>query len=127
MVPTSGDHVASLPGASAELLTDAGPIMDVHEYNRLQMERQRIEGFGLEVRVTSPCPFCCAPDFNSYLVIDVEKISGKEVVCKACGRGAMHLMTHDAFGGTQVELVQTRGPDPDLPFLPKMRRVDPPK
>lgn len=100
-------------------------MMTVEEYNRLQHERSRIEGFGFEVTVTAPCPFCCAPNFHSYRALEVAKESGKEHVCKECGRGAMHLMTEYA-NGTTIEMVQTRGPDPDLPFLPKMRRVDPP-
>jgi hypothetical protein len=99
--------------------------MTLDEYNRIQQERSKIDGFGFDVTVTSPCPFCCAPDFNTYKALEVEKQSGKEVVCKSCGRGIMHLMKHDAHG-TTIEMVQTRGSDSDLPFLPKMRRVSPP-
>lgn len=99
--------------------------MTLDEYNRLQHERSKIDGFGANVTITSPCPACCAPNFVTYLAMDTEKRSGVETVCAACGRGFMYLMRHHA-GGTEIEMVQTRGPDPDLPFLPKMRRVEPP-
>jgi hypothetical protein len=95
--------------------------MKLDEYNSLQRERSKIDGFGFDVTITSPCPFCCAPEFAKYKALEVGKRNGVETVCKECGRGAMFIMTSFA-DGTSIEMVQTRGPDPDLPFL-KMRRV----
>lgn len=97
--------------------------MDVNEYNRLQHANAKITGFGAEVRCHVPCPFCCAPDYRSYLIFEVQKANAEEAVCKACGRGSKFIFTQPTPEQTFMEMVQTRGPDPDLPFLPKIRRV----
>lgn len=98
---------------------------NLDEYNRLQNLHQSITGFGLgNVRISTPCPFCCAPDFRSYLIEEVEKVCSEDVTCKACGRGAK-MIFHHQIGVTRFEMVQTRGVDP-APYLPRFRRTDHP-
>lgn len=94
------------------------------EYNRLIMERSRVFGFGMETSFSAPCPFCCAPDWMTYKVLEVEEVMKRGAVCKDCGRGVRAVFSVDQPGHKQFEFVQTCGPDPDLPFLPPMRRVE---
>jgi hypothetical protein len=94
----------------------------LEEYNTLQTARVRISGFGLDVTMSTPCPFCCAPDVCVYRVIDVDAHMAREHVCNECAR-AFSYVVERAPGSIQFELVQTRGPNPPS-FLPPMRRIE---
>jgi hypothetical protein len=91
-------------------------------FERRFHENQKIEGFGLDGTTTRmPCPFCAAPDFVVYKILEVTEALAAESVCKECGRGAKALVTK-AGSSVSYEVVQTRGDDPP-PFVLKLRRV----
>jgi hypothetical protein len=95
---------------------------NLDEYNRLQHARMRISGFGSDVTMSTPCPFCCAPDVAVYRVLEVGEHMKREHVCNECARAYAYVVTQ-AQGGIQFEIVQTRGSDPPS-YLPRMRRID---
>lgn len=93
------------------------------EYLARFQHNQKIEGFGIgNVNIHMPCPFCAAPDFLVYELLQCEEPMAKGATCKECGRGAKALYT--LFSRRQVlEIVQTGGPDAPEWLVPKMRRL----
>jgi hypothetical protein len=93
------------------------------EYEKRYHANQRIEGFGLgNVHIHLPCPFCAAPDFMIYELMETEACLEKGAVCKECKRGMGAMVTRDG-GAVQIEMVQTEGPDaPD--YVPRMKRIE---
>ena len=92
------------------------------DYDALAMANTRISGHGVrETRIHLPCPFCAAPEFMSYLVIDAEAAMTAGATCEACGRSAKTIFTKHDDGGKSFEIVQTGGSDPPA-YLPPMRR-----
>ncbi len=92
------------------------------EYDRLTTERVKITGFGVgNVHQETPCPFCCAPGFLKYEILECRSVLEKEHVCGTCGRGTK-MIFEEVADGLKFEIVQTRGEDPPA-FLPPMRRV----
>lgn len=83
---------------------------------------EKITGFGLEVTVHMPCPFCAAPDWLVYRVLNVEKAIAEGKTCTECGRTAKTLVRHGE-GSVGFEIVQTGGPDQPEWLTPKMRVV----
>lgn len=97
----------------------------IEEYNAKGNANTSFFGQGIfEAGVSVPCPFCAEPGFRSYRIIDVQKASKQEIICKHCGRGAKFIFeaSEDTKDGNmvKVELVQTCGPDP-APWLPIRR------
>jgi hypothetical protein len=95
---------------------------DYDEYLKRLNENTKMEGFGFEVTMTVPCPFCAAPDFQKYLILEVEEAMAKDTTCKECGRSAKAIY-HRSPGSTSFEVVQTGGPDQPEWLKPKMRRL----
>lgn len=95
--------------------------MTKDEYLERVNKNQEITGFGMEVTMHMPCPFCGAPDFMVYLVLETEIAAKRGAVCKECKRGARALFDHSQ-GGVQFEFVQTEGPDPDVEGVIMPRR-----
>jgi len=96
---------------------------NAQEYTRRFNLNQRIEGYGLgNVHIHMPCPFCAAPDFIVYEMLEVETAMGVGATCKECERSAKALITAIA-GGKSIEIVQTGGDDPPDWLTPKMRRL----
>jgi hypothetical protein len=96
--------------------------MNKAEYEKRFAENQKITGYGLDTTMHMPCPFCAAPDWCSFKVIDTELAMAKEHVCSECCRGAKALFTRSPHG-VSFEFVQTTG-DPAPDYLPPIRRVD---
>lgn len=71
----------------------------------------RIEGFGLGMKIHSPCPFCGAPDFHVYMFATMMSVMARETVCKECNRGFRAAIKVDA-NGIDCRPYQTRGDDP---------------
>lgn len=94
----------------------------LEEYNRLQNARMSISGFGTTVAISSPCPFCCAPDVMTYRMLEVDAAMRREYACNECARAFTFHVERDPQQ-VRFELVQTRGPDPAA-YLPPMRRAD---
>jgi hypothetical protein len=96
---------------------------DAQEYLERFAANQKIEGFGLgNVHMHMPCPFCAAPDFLVYELLEVERKLEEGAVCNECGRGMKGLVNHFA-GGKSLEFVQTCGPNPPDWLQPNMRRM----
>lgn len=77
--------------------------------------RQNIEYFGHGVNAGAhiPCPFCGAPRFMSYRIIECMAEMQKEHICTECSRGARTIITTSPDGlTTGLEIVQTCGDDP---------------
>ena len=95
--------------------------MTKEEYEAKFHANTKITGFGIDVTITMPCPFCAAPDWLCYRIIDTKQAMSQGAVCRECGRGARAEIQRD-YGGLKFEMVQTAGePAPD--YLPPMRRV----
>lgn len=93
------------------------------EYEQRVAKNVEYYGFGLDTGMHMPCPFCGAPRFMSYLIIDCQKTMEQEHVCSDCGRGAKTVFMRSPDGlSTRMEQVQTRGPDPS-PWVMPMRRL----
>lgn len=84
------------------------------------------EGIG-NVYMHSPCPFCAAPEWMSFEILNVRPVMERGATCKECGRSAKAIFADDfgvvSSGGVSFEIVQTGGDDPAPWLVPKMRRV----
>jgi len=93
------------------------------EYLRRFNANEKIDGFGIgNVHIHMPCPFCAAPEFMVFEVLQTEQAMMKGATCKECGRGARAQIRKDA-AGTSFEILQTAGPDQPEWLTPKMRRI----
>lgn len=90
-------------------------------YDAKAKANTKMSGFGLDTAMHMPCPFCAAPDFLVYRIVDVETALSAPRVCATCKRGSKAVFTRGA-GGVSFEFVQTEGPDGPA-YLPPMRRV----
>ena len=84
---------------------------------------QQVTGFGFDTTMHMPCPFCGAPDFMVFKVIDTLEASKQGGTCKECKRSMKTIVT-SIRGGRNMEFVQSAGPDQPDWLSPKMRRVD---
>ena len=91
--------------------------MTKEDYEKRFGENYRIEGFGLDVTIHSPCPFCAAPDFMDYKILDVRQALQEEHVCAECGRGMKGTVADAVHDEVTVQVHQTQGEDPP-PFIP---------
>ncbi|MGY3278087.1 hypothetical protein [Bradyrhizobium sp. S3.7.6] len=96
--------------------------MNAREYNALFDANSRVEGFGMETTQVAPCPFCAAPDWARWKIVDMDRTATKDRKCENCGRSAKVIIKRDA-NGVKFEIVQTGGPDQPEWLVPKMRRV----
>ena len=96
------------------------------EYHQLFMQRVEIAGSGAGVTTHVPCPFCCAPGFQSLPITDTEGAMRREATCAECGRSGLCLFDKSEPSVTKFEFVQTGGDDPPDWLLPKPRRVNRP-
>jgi hypothetical protein len=92
------------------------------EWEKRFHENQKISGFGLATTMHMPCPFCAAPDFAVYRIIDTEEALVDGAVCKECDRGAAIVFHVNTPSNKQFEMVQTSGPDQPVWLDPPMRR-----
>ena len=92
------------------------------EWEKRFAENQKISGFGLATSMHMPCPFCAAPDFLTYRIIDTEEALVDGAVCKECNRGAAIEFSVNTPSNKQFEMVQTSGPDQPVWLDPLMRR-----
>ena len=90
------------------------------EYLQRFHANQRVEGFGLDVRMHVPCPFCAAPDWLVHEVLLTQDAMADGAVCVECGRGAKAVFSA-VNGNTFIEIVQTTGmPQPEW-LIPRLR------
>jgi hypothetical protein len=99
------------------------PPENQHEFDLRYHQRALTTGFGAATTMNLPCPFCAAPGFAAYKVLQVKEEMAKEHVCTECGRGAKAIFTPQNDGGLHFEIVQTRGDDPPDWMASKPRRV----
>jgi hypothetical protein len=96
---------------------------NMDEYTARFHQNQRIEGYGLDTTMVMPCPFCAAPDFMRWKILEVESAMHRGGTCKECGRSTKAIFQRSP-SGVQFEIVQTGGPDQPEWLAPKMRRVE---
>jgi hypothetical protein len=96
----------------------SGPT-NMAEYFALFEANQRIAGFGFELIMHVPCPFCAAPYFLSSRIVTAQADWSKGGTCKVCARSAKAIF----HGNGKWEIVQTGGPDAPPWLTPKMRRI----
>jgi transposase-like protein len=90
---------------------------DMQEYTERFAANQKITGFGVNVTMHMPCPFCAEPDFMVYKIIETEDATGG--TCKACNRTL--LIEHEVVGPTRtIRMYQTGGPPQPEWLNPKM-------
>ena len=90
------------------------------EYAARFHANQRVEGFGIDVCMHVPCPFCAAPDWLVHPILLTQEAMGDGAVCRECGRGAKAVFSehHDC---TFIELVQTVGTAQPVWLRPQLR------
>jgi hypothetical protein len=94
------------------------------EYDQRFYKNHLVSGSGLNTTVHMPCPFCAAPDWSVFPVLETEEVmKGPGATCKECGRSAKFVFTQTA-NSKSFELVQTGGDAPPS-WLPHVRKVDP--
>lgn len=93
---------------------------DYQAYMARFAENHKIEGEGFDTTMRVPCPFCCAPDFQVYRILEAKEEMVKDSTCKECGRSGKIVLTEETGGNTTLELVQTGG-EPPPPYLPVVR------
>lgn len=92
------------------------------EYLKRFHQAEKIDGSGIgNVYVTVPCPFCAAPGWLRFEVLETEQAMQRDIKCKECGRSAKSIVDRRPEG-VSFEVVQTGGDDPPS-YLPPMRRV----
>lgn len=91
------------------------------EYEERFALNNKLSGFGVDTTMHMPCPFCAAPDFMVYRIIETHAALREGGTCVECHRGFRGDVTVTSHG-TSCEFVQTCGDDaPD--YIPAMRRV----
>jgi hypothetical protein len=94
------------------------------EYLERFHANERVSGHGIaEVRIHAPCPFCAAPDWSEWLIIECEQAMQKVTTCKECGRSGKFVFSVNTPGNKQFEFVQTGGDDPPEWLQPPPRRI----
>jgi predicted RNA-binding Zn-ribbon protein involved in translation (DUF1610 family) len=97
--------------------------MTREEFERKYKANHLITGYESDVKVHAPCPFCAAPEFLVWRVLECREVLAAGGVCPECGRGCKAIFRDTFGGGVEMEFVQTSGePSPD--YLPPIRRVD---
>jgi hypothetical protein len=91
----------------------------MQEFEARFAANQKIDGFGINVTMHMPCPFCAEADFMVYKVIETEDATGG--TCKACGRSMEIEHTVDGPNRT-IRMYQTGGPEQPDWLSPKMPR-----
>lgn len=80
-----------------------------------------MSGFGLETTMHAPCPFCAAPDFAIFKILETQAVLSQEHTCAECGRSTRTIFSQ-LPGQVSFEIVQTGGVDPP-DFMSGIRRV----
>lgn len=93
------------------------------EYTARFNANTEVTGYGTEVAMHVPCPFCAAPDWAVWALIRATDAMREDRTCRECGRSARSEVMALPGGGTSVELVQTGGPDAPPWLDPPPRRV----
>lgn len=93
------------------------------EYEERFAKNTQIFGMGMTTSMSMPCPFCAAPNFMRYMILQMEEEITKEHVCKECSRGmrAQILIEHRGLCKT-MHFIQTRGPDCTAEWVPPMHK-----
>lgn len=94
--------------------------MNKQEYEERFHANEKFSGMGIETTMHMPCPFCAAPDFMIYRILDTPNAIKRGAVCQECKRGCRAVLKEDGHG-VAFEFVQTQGPAPPDYILP-MRR-----
>jgi hypothetical protein len=89
-------------------------------YDLTFKQNQKLTGVGSRTTCHLPCPFCAAPDWMVYSVVDALAAFERGAVCEHCHRGARALVARVA-GGVSYKFVQTCGAAPPS-YLPAMPR-----
>jgi len=92
------------------------------EYEQTFNANQRLSGSGLDTTVHLPCPFCAAPDFMIYKIIEADTAMADGATCVQCSRSAALELSVNTPSNKQFEIVQTGGPDQPSWLQPQMRR-----
>jgi hypothetical protein len=98
------------------------------EYTDRFEANSEVFGYGIEgVGQRLPCPFCAAPGWAEWLVIDLATTDyepmRRERTCAECGRSGRIEVWH-GLDSVSSEFVQTGGPDAPEWLRPAPRRVD---
>jgi hypothetical protein len=90
----------------------------IEELNERVKANSTFTGYYLDVTAHQPCPFCGAPDFQVYKVINSREALARPSTCLVCGRSGRFIVRNDATS-TAFVFVQTGGaPVPDW-YYPK--------
>jgi hypothetical protein len=95
---------------------------NLQEYHQRCRENNTISGQGSDnVRCHVPCPFCGAPDFMIFGILEIGAVGAKGATCSECGRSAKILTHGTQPGSIRCEMVQTGGADQPEWLIPKLR------
>ncbi len=94
------------------------------EFERLFQEQSVIAGFGVDVAMSQPCPFCAAPGFIDMHVLEVkETLTSRDFTCTGCGLAVRFLVTENG-ANVVIEMVQVGGPPPPAWMEAPPRRLE---
>lgn len=95
----------------------------LEEFQQRFLANQQITGHGMDVTMHAPCPFCAAPEFLVWKVLETETyLVGRTATCRECGRSARNEFSAPG-SSVRIELVQVAGPPPPRWLDPAPRRV----
>jgi hypothetical protein len=104
-----------------------GEPTSIEEYQARLHENTKVTGQGIEgTRLHLPCPFCAAPEFLAFPILDQERMLRAGAVCRECGRGMRAVYERPNEALTRFYLVQTEGPPPAAWCPVRRREGDPP-
>lgn len=98
------------------------PPKDALEYQQMFTDNMRIDGGGLDTTVHAPCPFCAAPDFQVYKLLECKDVITNDHTCTECKRTARVEFSVDVPERQVFELVQVGGDDQPDWLTPPFRR-----
>jgi len=103
-------------------MMDCPEPVDPVEYLALYNANVRFFGLGYMTSMSVPCPFCAAPDFMIYKVLEVQKKMEEGATCGCCRRSARAVFS-DTPTGKRFEIFQTAGPAAPEWLQPKLRWI----
>lgn len=91
------------------------------EFEKRFHANMRMSGEGADTTVHMPCPFCGAPDWVVYRLLEMPGRAERSSECGECGRSAAILTSYPSDGSMRGAFVQTGGPDaPAWSRLPRL-------
>ncbi len=100
------------------------PANSMSELQAMTASHTMVSGFGLETKMTTPCPFCGAPGHLTFRVAYMEEDACKPTRCGTCERTS-EIEIKRSPKGASMRIYLAGGPDVPEWFTPKPPRRTP--